>query len=251
MPIINVDVKNLEGCVFADLSKDKTMIAEISQKEDLHSNNQRDFNLPDRITAKRFLFKLIYGATAYGYYTDADFVPLGFSEKRWQEIIDAFYKKYSGGAAWHKQIIQEAQTTGRLTIPSGRYFPFSPIKKPDGNYARDKEGALKWPITQIKNYPVQGFGADLVMLARLEAKKLLDEAKLEAKLVGSIHDSIICDCSAEVVPQVGAILLTSVGSVPRLCKQIWNYDFSLPLTAECSFGPNKFDLEELVLDKQA
>jgi DNA polymerase I-like protein with 3'-5' exonuclease and polymerase domains len=172
---------------------------------------------------------------------------LGFSEKRWQEIIDAFYKKYSGGAAWHRQIIQEAQTTGRLTIPSGRYFPFSPIKKPDGNYARDKEGALKWPITQIKNYPVQGFGADLVMLARLEAKKLLDEASLDALLIGTIHDSIVADCSTECVERVGAILLQAVERVPRLVKQIWNYDFSLPLTAECSFGPNKFDLEELKL----
>lgn len=85
------------------------------------------------------------------------------------------------------------------------------------------------------------------MLARLEAKKLLDEANLEAKLIGSIHDSIISDCPAEVVEQVGAILLKSVESVPRLVKQIWNYTFSLPLTAEVQCGPNKFDLEELKL----
>jgi len=85
------------------------------------------------------------------------------------------------------------------------------------------------------------------MLARLEAKKLLDEAKLEAKLIGTIHDSIVADCSTECVERVGAILLQAVERVPRLVKQIWNYDFSLPLTAECSFGPNKFDLEELKL----
>lgn len=158
MPIVNVDVKNLEGCVFADLAKDKIMTAEITQKEDLHSNNQRDFKLPDRLTAKRFLFKLIYGATAHGFYTDADFIPLGFSEKRWQEVIAAFYNKYTGGAAWHKQIINVAQTTGRLSIPSGRHFPFEPIKKPNGEYARDENGAFKWPITQIKNYPVKCSG---------------------------------------------------------------------------------------------
>jgi hypothetical protein len=57
MPIVNVDVKNLEGCTFADLAKDKVMTQEIVEKQDLHSNNQRDFNLPNRLTAKRFIFK--------------------------------------------------------------------------------------------------------------------------------------------------------------------------------------------------
>jgi hypothetical protein len=54
---VNADVKNLEGCTFADLAKDAVMIKEITEKEDLHSNNQRDFNLPSRLVAKRFLFK--------------------------------------------------------------------------------------------------------------------------------------------------------------------------------------------------
>jgi len=236
MPIVNVDVKNLEGCVFADLAKDKTMTKEITDKEDLHSNNQRDFNLPDRLTAKRFIFKLIYGATAYGFFTDPDFVPLGYSQAQWQDVIDAFYKKYYGGAAWHKTIIQQAQTNGRLEIPSGRYFPF----KPDV-FGRE----MKWPITQIKNYPVQGFGADLVMLARLEAKKLLQLEGIKSCLIGTIHDSIVADCTSEDVTRVGSILLKSVERVPALCKQVWGYDFSVPLTAEVQCGPNKKDLEDL------
>ena len=154
MPIVNVDVKNLEGCTFADLAKDKAMTQEITEKQDLHTNNQRDFNLPNRLTAKRFIFKLIYGATAYGFFTDPDFLSVGYSEKQWQEVIDSFYKKYSGGAKWHQKIIQEAQANGRLTIPSGRYFPFTPIKGPNGHYIKTKDGSYKWPITQIKNYPV-------------------------------------------------------------------------------------------------
>jgi len=245
--IVNVDVKNLEGCVFADLAKDKTMIKEISEKQDLHSNNQRDFNLPDRVTAKRFIFKLLYGASAYGFANDPDFIHLGFSDKKWQAVIDSFYAKYYGGAAWHKHIINEAQTTGRLIIPSGRYFPFTPIKKPDGNYATNRDGSFKWPITQIKNYPVQGFGADLVMLARLEAKKLIHERRISGLLIGSIHDSIIGDCEEQSVGPMARALLDAVERVPQLVKQIWNYDFSLPLTAEAQWGPNKYDMEDLKL----
>jgi len=85
------------------------------------------------------------------------------------------------------------------------------------------------------------------MLARLEAKKLLDEAKFDAKLIGSIHDSIVADCSSDCVDGVGTVLLQAVERVPRLVKQIWNYTFSLPLTAEVQCGPNKFDMCDLKL----
>ena len=237
MSLVNVDVKNLEGCVFADLANDTVMIGEIKGKEDLHSNNQRDFKLPDRLTAKRFLFKIVYGATAYGFATDADFSFLGYSEKQWQEVIDSFYKKYSGGAKWHKRIVDEAQRTSRLTIPSGRYFPFSAERRSNGE--------LKWPITQIKNYPVQGFGADLVKLARLEAIRRIEKSGLEAILVCTIHDSIVADCPSQNVTEVGRILFQSIERVPELCKSVWNYEFKVPLTSEVQFGPNKFNMQDL------
>ena len=164
---------------------------------------------------------------------------MGYSEKRWQEVIDTFYKKYSGGAKWHQRIINEAQTTGRLTIPSGRYFPFSPERRYNGE--------LKWPITQIKNYPVQGFGADLVMLARLEASKRLRESGVGASLISTVHDSIVADCRSEDVTRVGEILFSAVAVVPQLCKQVWGYDFAVPLTSEVQYGPNKKDMKDLTL----
>ena len=237
--IVNADVKNLEGCTFASLAEDPVMIKEITEKEDLHSNNERDFGLPSRLVAKRFLFKLIYGATAYGFYTDPDFLFMGYSEKQWQEVVDTFYKKYQGGHKWHTKIIQEAQTNGRLTIPSGRYFPFSPERRYNGE--------LKWPITQIKNYPVQGFGADLVMLARLEASKRIRKQNTDAKLISTVHDSIVADCRSEDVVTVGRILYESIASVPQLCQQVWGYKLLVPLTSEVQYGPNKKDMKDLEL----
>jgi DNA polymerase-1 len=93
---------------------------------------------------------------------------------------------------------------------------------------------------------VQGFGADLVMLARLEARKRLREAGIEALLISTIHDSIVADCPEENVETVGRILNDSVEAVPDLCRQVFDYDFSLPLTAEVQFGPNKKQMKDLV-----
>ena len=56
--LINCDVKSLEVVVAADRYKDSVLQDEIVRKLDLHQLNQDRFKLPDRVTAKRFIFKL-------------------------------------------------------------------------------------------------------------------------------------------------------------------------------------------------
>jgi DNA polymerase-1 len=163
------------------------------------------------------------------------------SQKFWQEVIDNYYAKYVGIKAWHEQLIHTAQRDGRLEIPSGRFFPISPL-------VNQWNGSMDWPITVIKNYPVQGFGADLVMLARLEASKRLKASGLEYRMVSTIHDSIVVDCHSRDAFAIGKILNDSIEYVPYLCKRVFGYDFTLPLTSEVQYGPNKKDMKDLILD---
>lgn len=158
------------------------------------------------------------------------------SEKYWQKVIDEFYDKYNGIQRWHSKLIDTAKREGKLEIPSGRFFPIVPEKTRFG---------LKWPETIIKNYPVQGFGADLVMLARLEAFKLLRNAGVKSVLISTIHDSIVADCPENEVELVGHILSSAVESIPDLCRSVFGYKFSLPMSAEVQFGPNKKEMQDL------
>lgn len=235
MPLVNGDVKGLEVVAAAQLSGDRILCKEILDGEDIHGNNQKAFGLPERVIAKIFKFRLLYGGSAYSYANDPDFQPVSRDQNYWQEVIDKYYAKYRGIASWHKQLIYTAQREGRLVIPSGRYYPIAP----------DFTKRDPWPLTIIKNYPVQGFGTDLVMLARLRANQLLEESGITADLVCTIHDSIVVDCPSEHVLQVGKILKQAVEEVPKLCKQIWGYDFQLPLTVEVQYGHNKADLIDL------
>lgn len=148
--LVNCDVKSLEIFVAASLSRDSVLMQELWDvhngvtETDTHQKNQDDLNLPSRVIAKRFIFKLLYGASAYGYKHDSDFISVKYSQDDWQEVIDKFYSKYSGIAKWHQQLLLEAQTNGCITIPSGRYFPIVP----------DITKRESWPLTIIKNYPV-------------------------------------------------------------------------------------------------
>lgn len=239
--LLKADVKSLEIVAAAELSGDKVLIRELLDKEDTHANNQKAFNLGEgdegRLIAKRFIFKLLYGATAYGYSTDGDFVSIGLTQKQWQAVIDNFYNKYKGIAAWHKELIHRAQSDGRITIPSGRYFPINP------DYTKREP----WPLTIIKNYPVQGFGADLVCLARCRASQLIRESGLVALMVSTVHDDIKTDQPNKNVFAIARLINQAVEEVPSMVRKIWKYDFKLPLSCEIKVGMNLGEMQKLVL----
>lgn len=241
--LVNCDIRGLEVVVAAQLSGDKTLRQELLDGVDIHESNRDAFGLGEgkagRLVAKVFKFRLLYGGSAYSYAHDPDFRGVSTKQEFWQEVIDKYYNKYSGIAKWHQQLLLEAQTNGCITIPSGRYFPIVP----------DITKRESWPLTVIKNYPVQGAGADLVMLARLRTSQLLHQGGIrEAKLCGTIHDSIVIDTTEENVYNIGKILKQAVEEVPSYCKKLWDYDFSLPLKCELGYGPNKTDMKELIIE---
>lgn len=241
--LVNGDVKGLEVVVAAKLSGDRILQQEIIDGVDIHEVNRDRFGLgegkPGRLIAKIFKFRLIYGGSAYSYAHDSDFMGVSTSEKFWQGVIDEYYAKYKGIRKWHDQLIDTAKRNRQLEIPSGRIFPMEPDYKKWGE---------AWPITLIKNYPVQGFGADLVMLARLQAMKELKCARLRALLISTIHDSIVADAPDDEILAVSKILHDSVAAVPELCRKTFGYDFSLPMSSEIQYGPNKKDMRTLFKD---
>ena len=234
--LINSDVKSLEVYTAADYYGDDVLKEELLSGLDLHTDNQNRFNLPDRLTSKRFIFKLLYGATDYGYAHDPDFFNVGYSQKKWAEIIEEFYNKYKGIAKGHERDIKFVKEKGYLEIPSGRFFSFWPAKR---------KGESEWPLTKIKNYPIQGFGADLVKLYRIEAFNQFKQSGMEGEFICTIHDSLVYDVPEKNVIQTVEILKRTIAKVPEMCYNIWNYKFSLPLLCEVQVGPNMSDMKEV------
>lgn len=213
------------------------MCKEIRNGVDIHGENQKTFHLPSRLIAKRFSFRLIYGGSCYAYAQDPEFHEVGKSAKEWQKVIDAYYEKYWGLGLWHKYLMHEATTTGRVVIPTGRFFEFHPYQK---------YGGLEWPSTTIKNYPVQGLGADLVCLARVEFARLFKLLEIYGKLISSIHDSIVADIIRKEIERCAKALKDAVEAIPRLFEERFREVFNLPLTAEILIGPNCADMKEYV-----
>ncbi len=168
----------------AHLAEDRTAIKEILEGKDFHSDNQRFFKLPSRLVAKVFLFRAIYRGPAFSYAADPQFSYIG-DQKFWQKVIDAFYEKYHGIKTYHDRITQEVIDTGRLVMPTGRIYTFEP---------KQRGGEYQWPLTDIANYPVQGFAADIMAIIRVNLYTALSiRPELRYLFCNTVHDSIVLD----------------------------------------------------------
>lgn len=222
--VVQFDVKGLEVVCAAYLSQDKVLIKELNDGEDIHANNQKAFNLHDRLAAKRFMFKMIYGGTANGFAGDPDFQDLKMSAVRWQEVIDAFYSKYSGIAAWHRKLIDSCLRNRGYSIPSGRQYDYADImRNPEWYY-----------VPKFKNYPVQGFGADIVMMARVSLFKRLKASGLSALMINTIHDSIILDIERKDWYNISILVKKVFQDLPTNIKNVWEIDLGLEVKVEAS-----------------
>ncbi len=236
--LIQCDAKALEWLVAVYLSQDPTGIKEIIANVDQHTDNQHRFGLPSRLIAKTFVFRLIYGGSAYSYANDPDFTAVSTKEKFWQKVIEEFYAKYTGLADWHTALMQEATTTGMLRMPTGRIYNYRP---------EERRGDLVWPRTTILNYPVQGTGADIMCIARVSFARRFKQRGIKGKLISTVHDSIVVDVEDTEVDTVCKMFHEVFDDIPANFKRIFGKEFNLPARCEVEYGMNLKDTTTWVL----
>lgn len=231
--ILNIDVKSLEIYTAAWLSGDEVLTRELLAGEDIHGNNQRDFNLVDRFIAKILVFRILYGGTEFGFVKDSDFTRVSTSKTYWREVIDKFYQKYKGIAKWHNSLLQEVGRTGKIVTPFGRTFV----------YGRKSNGDL--PASAIKNYIGQGTGADIVAMARVSMFKRWKKTNIQGKLINTVHDSIVIDSPNAEVDRWVALTNEVFRDLPGNINRIFGVNFNLPIKVEIAVGKNQKELTEI------
>lgn len=205
---------------------------------DLHTDNQKDFGLPSRLIAKVFLFRIIFGGTAFSFSADPEFAECKMSTKDWEAVIERFYRKYKGVAKWHEDLVRTATQTGIISIPTGRSWKYEAT--------RDFRGELKWPITTIKNYCVQGLEADMMALARVSLfnriKRHGDERIL---LINSVHDSLLIDAPRDCKLWLSESIASVFRDVPANFKRLFGVEFNLPFRGELLVGDDWLNMTEV------
>lgn len=237
--LINADVKGLEVCCAAYLSGDPVLNKEILDGVDIHAENQMALALPTRLIAKTFIFRLIYGGSAFSYAKDPNFNSVSDKPAYWQAVIDNFYDKYQGLYKWHEKLVQDVVLTGKYVSPVGREYTFKPYK--------NNRGEWQWPRTTILNYPVQGFGADLMTLMRVSLWNRLRKNPVWHKVrpLVTVHDSVMLDTPPKLVDEIVKLIEDVASDVPRNFFKLWKSKYHLPFVVEIEVGRNYLNMEKV------
>lgn len=217
---LSCDAAGLEWNVAAYLSQDKVAIKEIENEFDLHADNQQRFGLPNRRDAKIFLFRLIYGGSAWSYAYDPDFNWISRDPNFWQRLIDETYRKYPDLQNWHNELESGVKRLGYYESLSGRIYRFEPYLK---------RGAYIWPRTTILNYPVQGLAAEIMMLARISLFRRMKEKQYQSLLVNTIHDSIDVDAKPEEWYNISMEMKNVFADLPANFEKMFGAKYNVPL----------------------
>lgn len=229
--ILEADATGLEVVGAGFLSQCPVLCNELVTGVDVHGANESVLGI-DRLTAKKFFFRLIYGGTEFSYANDTDFNHISSKPNYWKNVIDNFYVKYYGISQWHYRLVFDVQRSGEYTSPTGRKYKFQPTNG-------------EWPRTTILNYPVQGLGADIMSLIRISSWRRIRRELPRALFVNTVHDSIVLDLPEEDVKPAKQIIDQVFIDFPGNFKRIFGSEFNLPLRCKVKVGLNWKDLQEI------
>lgn len=221
--LVQADAGQIEWRVAVELSNDKIGLEELSNPSlDFHSLNQEAFNLPSRLIAKIYLFRTIYRGSGWAFANDPAFSHVSSDPEFWDEINRKFYNKYDGLNRKHQEWYQTVAEHRPIIGITGRHWLI------------DFDDKL--PINKITNYPVQGTAADLMAIARVSLKSRLDKSGIDAKLISTVHDSIVLD--TKEVDKVSQLLYNVFHDLPYNFEKLFKKKLKVPYPCEVKAGHN-------------
>ena len=231
--ILEADYAQLEIKTAIELSRCAQGLEDVLQGKDFHKQSasiilQKSISEVTKeerqVFGKPNSFLPLFGGTGHG---QADHIQAYFSR---------FYDIYKGIYDWHQSLMNGTLKNGTVETPSGRQYFWPNVERTRNQRVTN--------ATQILNYPVQGFSADLVQLSCIRAFRLFKAQNLRSKLILTVHDSIVVDTHPDEIEQVKIILTEAMTKVGEESEKLFNYKIVVPLDIEISGGINWLDQEE-------
>lgn len=161
------------------------------------------------------------------------------SVKFWDNIGKKFYTKYEGIDKLYDKNLGIIGKGLPIVGPLGREWLIKPTT--------DYKGELALPVTKAVNYPTQGTGADVMMLARISFRNRmhkLPNAKY-VKLISTVHDSIVLDGHEEHILPCAKLFNDVFADLPKNIEKIFGYKWTVPLACETKYGKNMKEMQKI------
>jgi DNA polymerase I-like protein with 3'-5' exonuclease and polymerase domains len=278
--MIEADYSQLEVVVQGLLSGDRQLVEDLINRIDFHCKRVsikygctyeeamdwcKNEDHPEhamwkkrRTEVKGFSFQRAYGAGAAAI---ADSVGMDIEDVK--ELIAAEEKTYPGIEKFNAKVSAAVHATaepfragkdegyktyrkGYWQSPTGTMYKWRSYDAP--SFMRKKGIADTFKPPELKNYPVQGTGGEIVQMIigrlwRVFMKRNNWDGK--ALLVNTVHDCIWVDCHEDVLDEVAAVIKKIMESVPEMLEKIFGIHCPVPFPVDVEAGPNMLDLHKV------
>lgn len=252
--LIEADWTGMEVAVFAFLTQDSTLIADLREGVDIHTTmyakcygiDYDDVTKEQRSGIKACTFHVIYGGGAKSMAIRMD-IPEDFCK----QFINNFYGRYPMAKMWQDNLVRQVEASrtildettdkghrkhqGVFKSLTGRKYYFKTNDTP--KFLEEKGIVTGFNPPEIKNYPVQGLAtADIHMIAlgNLFRKCLLYRDNI--LLINTVHDSVLLDCRKDFLEKGCILVRDGLYCIKNILKDRFNIEFNVPLGVEIKVG---------------
>jgi len=225
---LSADYSQIELRIMAALSKDEQMIEAFRNNQDIHSiTASKIYKIPlNEVTsdmrrkAKTANFGIIYGISAFGLSAR-----LNIPRTEAKELIDGYFENFPDIKTFMDSSIENARGKGFVETIMGRKRYLNDI---------NSSNAVVRGVAERNaiNAPIQGSAADVIKIAMVNIWRVMNEQKLNSKMILQVHDELNFDVWKPELEQMKTIVKHEMENAVNI---------GVPLTVEMNAGANWLD----------
>jgi len=224
--LLSADYSQIELRLIAEISKETAMLEAFQKGVDIHlATAAKVFGVAleavtpeQRRAAKTVNFSIIYGAGASNLSSQ-----LGIKRTEAKDIIDSYFREYSGLKRYMDEIVEYARENGYVKTLLGRRRYLRDINSRNG---MQRSMAERMAI----NSPIQGTAADLIKVAMINLHQAMEEKGLQSKMILQVHDELVFDVPKDELEVLTALVKEKMSNaLPNL---------QVPILVETGVGNN-------------
>lgn len=224
--ILSADYSQIELRLIAEISGDEAMLDAFQKNLDIHTATAaRVYGVPleqvtgdQRRAAKTVNFSIIYGAGASNLSQQ-----LGIKRPEAKELIDNYFREYSGLRGYMTSIVEFARKHGYVETMLGRRRYLRDINSGNGMMRSMSERVAI-------NTPIQGSAADLIKVAMINIREAMRAGGFRSQMILQVHDELVFDVRRDELEALKPIIKEKMQTaLPNL---------KVPILVEMGTGEN-------------
>ena len=224
--ILSADYSQIELRLIAEISQDEAMLDAFQKNLDIHTATAagvygvalEDVTSDQRRAAKTVNFSIIYGAGASNLSQQ-----LGIKRTEAKELIDNYFRQYSGLRGYMSEIVEFARSKGYVETMLGRR-----------RYLRDinsRNGMMRSMSERMAiNTPIQGSAADLIKVAMINIREAMRGGDFKSQMILQVHDELVFDVRKDELERLKPLIFEKMTTALP--------DLKVPILVEIGVGAN-------------